>query len=232
MDNTSDTSYMLRLVYENLIETESSLVYLFGRHSSSDGVTYGIVTKYGIVLEDAVFNKNDIRVYNKNRHNILEIYFKDTGYIHIFELIDTGMSVKTKQVYRSKQYKISRLISSGIVLYNTDSYNGHTVIDYSGHRGSKEEYLSVIEHKNSRDLICPRFLEIDPKTKLTICKFDILTTKGKPKMVNIRWSEELTSKYLITESLAHRRNIHTVSYTTDSKGKVVLKVNGIREYYS
>lgn len=231
MDCKIEALHMLRLVYENLVATESSFVYLFGKPHNSGETTYGIVTKYGEVLEEAVFSKNDIEVYHKNKHNIIEIYFKDTRHIHIFELIDTGNSIRLKQIYKSMKYKIDRLMDLGIVLYSTDSYNGHTVIDYSGCRGSKEEYLSVIEHKNSGDLICPRFLEVNIKTKKTIYKFDILTAQGKPKITNVYWSKDMVVKYIITESLAHRRNIHTFSYTRDSKGKLVIRVNGIREYH-
>lgn len=225
MKKEDNTLNILRLTFD-LVEydgLQSDLVLVFKENGK-----HGVITKYGEVLEEAKLSLDDIKSYKRKNIDVLEVTYSDTGYTKIFLLKDTGKAVEKKQIYRSKSFTIQRLLTNCIVLEEFSGDYGSIIIDYNGRRKSESKYLSVIEHKNTGDLICPRFLEHDAEKRKVVKYFDIFSSRCRVKHIKSNWTQEFIRKYFIAESLVFRRHTYTIEIKKErKKGRFAVYVDGM-----
>lgn len=208
---------MLSLVYEDLEETESPLLYVF----TVDG-KYGIISCYGEALFRGINDRESIGIFRNNKKHIVCVKDEFTKETIIYKAYDNGCKVTLKKLIQS-EFTVDRLLQEAIIIRNDQVYG---VINYKG-TVDDIRYRHIIYHRSTEEILCVKFIEVDKVNRRIIDKVDIRNKRGKIIKRLFGWSDIQSNYYMIGTGTLHNRDVKEVQveYSQDHK-KSVIMVNG------
>lgn len=212
---------VLSMAYPFVVETESPELFIYRKERSYNK---GVIDIHGneIVKSTEVGDK-DIDVFYRKGRTIIQLLDPTAKFTRVYTF-DSETRL-TKCIHRSKRLKAVRLLDNMIVAEVVGDSNGinggETLLDYEGHRVTDEEYLRVIEHVPTGDIICVHYLSIDKETKQTIKEYDIFNKKGKQLEHRTRCTDEMRSKYYVDNTILYSRGMTHIE-VKKLRGKLVV----------
>lgn len=193
---------VLSLTYPFVEETASPELFLF---KEKEQYHVGIVDITGHIIVESVVDKDtEIDVFYYNGINIIQLKDNITNTIRIYTLEDKIL----KCIYRSKRFKVDRLLQHVIIMYDIQS-NAHTIINYNGAKLTDREYLNIVEYLPSHDIIGVHYLEIDKENRSTIRKYDAFNKHGKLRNKDMT-TTDIMCKYLVDNIVLYSRGLNHV----------------------
>lgn len=204
----SDTINMLRLIYDGATGTVAKDLFLVWENRKSITL-YGVVSASGENVIPIVHTKDSINIVNSNSSRPeTYIQVRDTlrNEIFIYRVIRRENYYYLSKIYRSKDYRISRIVGKSLLICN--SSGAFRVLSLSGRQYSKREYLHVIEHKTCKKLIGVHFLTVENHS---VSKYvDILTLGGMVLEDKVKWTEEKENIYHVSAGTLYSRNLRSI----------------------
>lgn len=226
--NTLET---LSLIYNQVLETNDTRLYLF-KHSNDN---YGLISNTGVEVLPEVIKAGTFKALKSDvRSNKIYVQYTnaETGKIHICEV---NAELKCKNIHISNFDKLEHVAKN--TLFISSENCGMHVLSKTGKYITEKDYLQLVEFRAFGIIVGVNFLYIEHGNNASnsnsnsnnhvVRSVDILDENGNTQQKDIKKLDiEPFNKVNMQMSELYTRGIHKIDIK-ENKGKVKVYVDDI-----